>query len=610
MKLVECVPNFSEGRDRVKIKIITDAIAGVDGITLLDVDPGRDTNRTVVTFVGSPQAVEAAAFSGIKTAAEIIDMRLHKGAHARLGATDVCPFIPISGITAAECVKLSHRVGERVGRELNIPVYFYEQSARKKDRKNLPAVRQGEYEGLSEKLQDPHWKPDFGPAAFNPGAGATIIGVRDFLIAYNINLNTRDKRLAADIAFELREKGRSVRKPNPDSPNLLDGEIVRYEKDAYPCAYCADIFHDPKTLIQHSANVHEFDLKALWNEHGYKIDNLQGKALKKPGLFKAVKAVGWYMDSFKRAQISINFNNYHVSSIQAVFDAACRLAVERGLRVTGSELVGLVPLSALLSAGRFYLKKQKRSIGVARDMLIETAIQSLGLNDVAVFEPAKKIIEFAVQGKEPDLASKTVRDFIDELSSNSPAPGGGSAAALAGSLGAALGAMTAALSFEKKGLEKFRENFESYGAEAQELKEKLCFLIDEDTKAFKEVINAGRLPAGNTAEKDFKTKAVKKAAERVLEVPLKVARLSFRVMELAQNLVETGNPNSVSDAGSAAELGLAGVRAAALNVFINLPLIEDIHYAQDKRMEIETLLKKALSLQARVFTKTIGVIGN
>lgn len=610
MKLVECVPNFSEGRDQVKIKIITDAIAGVAGITLLDIDPGRDTNRTVVTFVGSPRAVEEAAFLGIKTAAEIIDMRLHKGAHARLGATDVCPFIPISGITAAECVKLSARVGERVGRELNIPVYLYEQSARKKDRVNLPAVRQGEYEGLSEKLKDPHWKPDFGPAKFNAGAGATILGVRDFLIAYNINLNTRDKRLAADIAFELREKGRSVRIPDPESPNLLDGEIRRYEKDAYPCAYCTEIFPDPKPLIRHSADVHDFDLKALWKEHGYNINRLEGKALKKPGLFKAVKAVGWYMESFKRAQISINFNNFQVSSIPAVFDAACRLSEERGLRVTGSELVGLVPLSAILSAGRFYLKKQKRCTGVARDVLIETAIQSLGLNDVAVFEPAKKIIEFAVQEKEPELVSKTILDFVDDLSSNSPAPGGGSAAALAGSLGAALGAMTAVLSFEKKGLEKYQENFESSAAEAQELKEKLCFLIDEDTKAFNEVIKAGRLPAGNAAEKDLKTKAVKKAAERVLEVPLEVAGLCFRVMELALDLVEKGNPNSVSDAGTAAELGLAGVRSAALNVFINLPRIEDKLYAQNKKREIEVLIKKALSLQARIFNKTIGVIGN
>jgi len=607
MKLVECVPNFSEGRDSLKIKTITDMIQAVEGITLLDVDAGQDTNRTVVTFIGTPEAVEEAAFLGIKTAAEIIDMREHKGAHARLGATDVCPFIPISGLDQDECIDLSRRVGERVGRELNIPVYLYEQSALKKQRINLPAIRQGEYEGLARKLKDPSWKPDYGPAIFNAGAGATIIGVRDFLIAYNINLNTRDQRLATDIAFELREKGRSQRRPNPASANLLDGEIMRYEKDAHPCAYCEKIFPDPQKLIDHSQKVHNHDLKAVWKNNAYNMHKLAGKAVKRPGMFKAVKAVGWYMDSFNRAQISINFNNYKISSLHSVFDAACELAHDRGVRVTGSELVGLVPLKAILDAGKHYLKKQNRHLAVPQAMLIESAVQSLGLNDVAAFDPEEKIIEFAVAAK-PELTSLTILGFTDELSDNSPAPGGGSVAALAGSLAAALGSMVAALSFEKKGLEKYRDKFESWGTETQELKERLSILIDEDTNAFKAVLTARRLPDESPAQKDLKRKAELKAAKAVLEIPLEAAHLSFRAMELAAALAEKGNPNSVSDAGVGAEMGLAGVRSAILNVLINLPLIVDQKYKAQKKEEVETLLKKAETLHNKVFRKTMDII--
>ena len=361
MKLVECIPNFSEGRDASKIKEITDSIESVDGITLLDVDPGSDTNRTVVTFIGNPKAVEKAAFLAIKTASRVIDMTQHEGAHSRIGATDVCPFVPINDFSDKDCIQLSKNVAKRVGNELNIPIYLYEKSAKKQYRSSLPDIRKGEYESLPEKLNDPKWKPDYGPKKFNAKTGATIIGSRDFLIAYNINLNTKDKRLATDIAFEIRESGRSKRIPNPKSSNLLDGQIVR---------------------------------------------NPDGSPVKIPGMFKDVKAVGWYIDTFKQAQISINFNNYKVSTIHDVFDAACRLAEQRGLRVTGSELVGLVPKEALLMAGKHYLKKQNKSLGVPEDDIIDTAIMSLGLNDVVPFDPDQKVIESVIKIK-GDLSTST-----------------------------------------------------------------------------------------------------------------------------------------------------------------------------------------------------------
>jgi len=396
MKLVECVPNFSEGRDGAKIETITEVIGAVDGITILDVDPGADTNRTVVTFVGEPDAVAEAAFQGIKTASEVIDMSQQTGTHPRMGATDVCPFIPVSNVSDEECIALSKQVGQRVGDELGIPVYLYEKSAQSKDRIKLPDIRKGEYEGLAEKLTDPNWEPDFGPAKLHVKAGATVMGCREFLIAYNINLNTKDHRLATDIAFELREAGRSKRVPNPKSKNLLDGEIVRHE---------------------------------------------DGKPVKVPGLFKDVKGIGWYVDAFNRAQISINFNNYKVSTIHDVYDAACRLADERGIRVTGSELVGLIPLEAMVMAGKHYLAKQNRSIGVPTADMVECAVQSLGLNDVTKFDPQEKIIDYAVTSEDRPLMGLTGTGFVEELSTNSPAPGGGSVSALAGSLGAALSSM-------------------------------------------------------------------------------------------------------------------------------------------------------------------------
>ena len=539
---------------------IVSQMDSVSNVTILDVDPGADTNRTVVTIVGNPEVVGEAAFRGIKRASEILDMSTHSGTHPRLGATDVCPFIPISNVSDEECIALSIKVGERVGNELNIPVYLYEKSARKPDRKKLPDIRKGEYEGLAEKLQDKNWKPDFGPAKFHIKAGATIIGCRDFLIAYNINLNTKDHRLATDIAFELREAGRSKRIPNPKSKNLLDGDIVRHD---------------------------------------------DGKPVKIKGIFKDIKAIGWYVENYNRAQISINFNNYKVSPIHEVFDEACRLADERGIRVTGSELVGLIPLEAMLMAGQHYLKKQNRSQGIVQKQIVECAIQSLGLNDVTEFIPDEKIIEYAVNQEKRLLLTMPGKELIDELSSNSPAPGGGSISAMAGALGAALSSMVAALSHEKK--ELLDRNFEmnKIGIKAQQLIDRLSFLVDEDTIAFNQVLVASRLPHETEEEKSAKIDAVRKANKYAISIPMETAEKCFEVIQMAEKLVDRGNPNSVSDVGVAAEIALAGVRGGCMNVLINLNNMDDQEYCSKKKTVVKTLIKKAELLHQTVFKKTM-----
>ena len=562
MKLVECIPNFSEGRDASKIKEITDSIESVDGITLLDVDPGSDTNRTVVTFIGNPKAVEKAAFLAIKTASRVIDMTQHEGAHSRIGATDVCPFVPINDFSDKDCIQLSKNVAKRVGNELNIPIYLYEKSAKKQYRSSLPDIRKGEYESLPEKLNDPKWKPDYGPREFNAKTGATIIGSRDFLIAYNINLNTKDKRLATDIAFEIRESGRSKRIPNPKSSNLLDGQIVR---------------------------------------------NPDGSPVKIPGMFKDVKAVGWYIDTFKQAQISINFNNYKVSTIHDVFDAACRLAEQRGLRVTGSELVGLVPKEALLMAGKHYLKKQNKSLGVPEDDIIDTAIMSLGLNDVVSFDSDQKIIENVIRIK-GELSSSTLSDFVDELSRNSFAPGGGSVSALAGSLGASLISMVANLTHDKKIFFDLKKEMNKVGLEIQSLKDDLLLLVDEDTKAYNQVLAANRLSASSEKELRQKKKLIFEANQYAINVPFKVMSLSLKVLELGKNLVTKGNPSSVSDVGVASEVALAATRGAAMNVLINLINIENSKDQTLKEKEVLELTKKAESIHQFIYNKTLKII--
>ncbi len=608
--LVECVPNFSEGNDQTVIDRITQSIDEVDGVTVLDVDPGKDTNRTVVTFVGSIEAVEEGAFQGIKIAAQVIDMRKHKGTHPRMGATDVCPFIPVSGVKTEDCISLSERVADRVGKELEIPVFLYEYSAKSPERKNLAKIRAGEYEGLSEKLNDPNWKPDYGPARFHPQAGATVMGAREFLIAYNINLNTKDKRIATDIAFELREKGRSLRLLPSDSSNQLDGEIIRYQKNLYPCGQCDKRFKSVKELIKHTKNDHDTDLLKLFDEYKYDVDDLIGKAVKKPGLYKDIKAIGWYLDSYKRAQISINFTNYKRSSIHDVFDSASSLARERGVRVTGSELVGLIPLEALIMTGKHYLKKQGKTTGVPEKDLVECAIQSLGLNDVTPFNPVEKIIDYAVRKPGANLTDMKLADFIDELSTNSPAPGGGSVAALASSLGAALSSMVAALTHEKKGKSDKKSEMDVQGVKAQELKDRLIFLVDEDTTAFKRVMEANRLPSATTKEKEIKSESILNANKYAINVPLEVASLSLKVLERAHNLVENGNPKSVSDAGVAGEVAYAGLRGACLNVLINLSENSalDEEFTERVGKQVFDFLEMALLLHDAIFKMTNDII--
>ena len=547
MKLIECVPNFSEGLNNEVISSIARSIEDVEGISLLDVDPGRDTNRTVVTFVGPPDAVKEAAFQSIKIASELIDMSKHKGAHPRMGATDVFPLIPISGVSIEECIDLSHEIGQRVANELNISVYLYEKSATNSKRSNLADIRAGEYEGLSKKLKDPKWKPDYGPSELNHKAGATAIGVRNFLVAYNINLNTKDQRLATDIAFELREKGRSKRKPNPASPNLLDGEIVR---------------------------------------------NDDGSPVKIKGMFKDVKAVGWYIEDYNRAQISINFNNYKESSIHDVFDAACELATKRGVRVTGSELVGLIPLDALTMAGRFYLKKQNSSLGVSEKEIIEVAVQSLGLNDLEKFNPTKKIFEYAIRSEGDKLVNLSTSELIDEVSTNSPAPGGGSVSALLGSLGASLCSMVASLTFQKKDYIHLREEMSELGVEAQSLKERLTCLIDEDTNAFNSIMLSNKLPSATNEEKKIKNVSIKNAYQLAIDIPYEVASLCLKVLQLCAPLTKKGNPNSISDVGVACESALAGFRGASMNVMINLSGLSDKNYQTKMKQKLDKMNKE------------------
>ena len=563
-QLIECVPNFSEGSDQNMINNIVNKINSVDGITILDIDSGKDTNRTVVTFVGKPDSVIDAAFEGIKEASQLIDMSSHTGTHPRIGATDVCPLIPIKGISMDECVKYSHQLAERVGTQLKIPVYLYENSAKNPDRKNLAVIRDGEYEGLKKKLNDKQWKPDFGPAEFNAFSGATVIGCREFLIAYNINLNTKDKRLATDIAFEIREQGRSKRIKNPESSNLLDGEIVR---------------------------------------------NNDGSPVKVPGMFKDVKAIGWYVSEYNRAQISINFINYKVSSIHDVFDTVCKLAEERGVRVTGSELVGLIPMDAVLLAGKHYLTKQNRTMGVSEKDIIECAVQSLGLDDVSKFDPNEKIIENSIDDNDNGLMDLSGKDLIDLISDSSPAPGGGSVSAIAGSLGAALVSMVASLTHEKKDYIGSRKKMNEIGLAAQDLKARLIHLVEEDTQAFNSILVANRLPDKTSEQKEYKEKKVFQANKYAIEIPLETANLSLEVIKLSVDLIEYGNPNSVTDAEVASEVGLAGVRGGCMNVMINISGLENIDdYDPDIQHKIDSLNDEANGLYKKAFDNTKKII--
>lgn len=539
MKLVECVPNFSEGVDKNILNAIANEIKSVKNVTLLDVDPGADTNRTVFTMVGVPDAVVDAAFLAIKKAGELIDMSKHHGAHPRMGATDVCPFIPVSEMTMDECVALSKKLGKRVGEELGIPVYLYEYSATKPEWRNLAEIRKGEYEAIPEKIKDPYWTPDFGPFIFNEKSGMTAIGAREFLIAYNINLNTRDKKKAQDIAEIIREKGRVKR--------------------------------DEKGAIVKDAN---------------------GEKVFEDGLFTNCKAVGWYIDEYKRAQISMNLTNYKITAPHIVLDKVRDLAAEKGVVVTGSELVGLIPKDAIISAGKYYMKKLGESAGLPDRQIIETAVQSMGLAELSPFDIDKKVIEFAIKA-ENRLADLTLEGFCDELSTDSPAPGGGSVAALCASMSAGLSAMVANLTINKKGYEANWEKAKEIAEEAQHVKNKAIQAIDDDTQAFYEMMDAMRLPKASDAEKQTRNNAIQEATKKAILIPLESLEIAHECVLLGERIAQIGNKNALSDAGVAAITANAAAKAAYLNVKINMGSIEDQSF-KTTIMEKAEALKKAV----------------
>lgn len=557
--LLECVPNFSEGRDSEIIKQITDAIRSVDGITLLDVDPGKATNRTVVTFVGAPEEVIEAAVRGGKKSAELIDMAKHTGEHPRFGAMDVCPLVPVSGITMEETVEYAQKLGRRLGEEAGLTVYLYENAATSDQRRNLAAVRAGEYEGLKEKLAKPDWQPDFGPAEFNARSGATAVSARNFLIAYNVNLNTTSTRRANAIAFDVREKGRIKREGDP-----LTGPIV---KDG------------------------------------------NGEAVWEPGSLKAVKAIGWYIEEYGVAQISMNLTNIGVTPVHVAFDEVVAKAAERGIRVTGSELVGLIPLRAMLDAGKYFLRKQERSVGIADAEIIKIAIKSLGLDDLSPFDPEEKIIEYAIADKMHErLVDHSIKGFADETASESPAPGGGSVSAAVGAFGVALGTMVANLSAHKRGWDDRWEEFSDWADRGKAYQDELIRLVDEDTAAFNRVMAAFGLPQANEEEKAARQQAIQDATRGAIEAPFRVMEVALESMEVMKAMAEIGNPNSISDAGVGALCARTAVRGAYLNVQINVGDLEDRAYVEDVLARGEEMLVQAETMERGILTVVEGKV--
>jgi glutamate formiminotransferase/formiminotetrahydrofolate cyclodeaminase len=561
MQLIECVPNFSEGRDLTIIKQITDEIEAVEGVRLLNVDPGKATNRTVVTFVGEPEKVIEAAYRAIKKAGEVIDMSRHTGEHPRMGATDVCPLIPISNISMEEVADCARRLAERVGQGLQIPIYLYEYAQPDKSRSNLSVIRAGEYEGFFKKIKQPEWKPDFGPAEFDAKRGATVIGARDFLIAYNINLNTTSVRRANSIAFDVREAGRVMREGDP-----INGRIIT-------------------------------------DEHG--------KARSIPGSLKAVKAIGWYIEEYGIAQISMNLTNIEITPVHKAFDEVCKKADARGIRVTGSELVGLIPLKSMLDAGKYFLAKQERSTGVSEKELVRIAIKSMGLDELAPFKPEERIIEYLLQSKaDSRLVSMTLSDFADETASESPAPGGGSIAAYAGVLGASLATMVANLSAHKKGWDDRWNEFSEWAEQGQHYKNELLKLVDKDTAAFNRIMDAFALPKGTDDEKAARTNAIQEATRYAIEVPFSVMKLAYQSMEVIKAMAETGNPNSVTDAGVAALCARAAVLGAFMNVQINATGYNDKTFTAKLLAEGQALRQMALDREAEILEIVDGKIGS
>ena len=541
-QIIECVPNFSEGRDMEIIRQITNEAEAVNGVKLLDVDPGAATNRTVVTFVGGPEEVIEAAFRCIKKASEIIDMQHHKGEHPRFGATDVCPLIPISGISMEETAKYAHKLAERVGKEIGIPVYCYENAAKSPERRNLANVRAGEYEGLPKKLSNPQWKPDFGPAVFVPKTGAVAIGARDFLVAYNINLNTTSTRRANALAFDIREKGRPMREGNP-----ITGKIVKDEK---------------------------------------------GEPVMIPGSLKACKAIGWFIEEYGIAQVSINLTNISITPVHIAFEEACKKAAERGLRVSGSEIVGLVPKKVLIDAGKYFLKKQNRSLGIHEEEIIKIAVKSMGLDDLKPFHPREKVIEYLLEDKQKNrLVDFSCEGFANETASESPAPGGGSVSAYMGALGISLATMVANLSSHKAGWDERWEEFSDWAEKGQAFKDELLFLVDEDTHAFNKIMDAFSLPKGTDVEKQARKQAIQEATRYAIEIPLRVMSRAYESMEVIKAMAENGNPNSVSDAGVGALAARSAVKGAALNVKINAASYDDKSYVAE-------ILQKAAAIES------------
>ncbi len=603
-KIVECVPNFSEGRDESVIAEIAAVIERVAGVSLLDVDPGRDTNRTVITFVGPPDAVSEAAFRAVKRAAELIDMRRHKGAHPRFGATDVLPFVPVSGVTMADCVEIARRVGRRIGEELGIPVYLYEEAATRPERRSLSKVRAGEYEGLPDKLRDPQWKPDFGPAEFNPKTGAIAVGAREFLIAYNINLNTMDRRYANDIAYTLRERGRWKRRGNTE-PFYYKGEVVYFPGDGrYPCGPCDFVADSFDALAEHYREAHGGDLRRRYEDLGIDPANPSGPVFT-DGRFRHVKAIGWVIEDYRRAQISMNLTNYRVSPPHAVLEAAREEARKRGIVVTGSEIVGLVPYEAMRQAAVYYLQRMRKSTGIPVPDLMETAIQSMGLRDVAEFDPSEKVL--GLPKVEGPLVLRPTHDFVDEVSRDTPAPGGGSVAALAGALAGALAAMVANLSVGKPEFDDRYERLCSIAERAQAVKDALVRAVDEDTRAFDKVIEAMRMPKDTEAERAERAKAMEEGYKAATRVPLDTVRRCRDALALCREMAEMADPEMVSDVGTGAHMALAGARAAAYNVRINLRHIGDEEFAARTRDEAERLLAESAEL-ARAVTEAVEAV--
>ncbi len=605
-QIVECVPNFSEGRDQSVLDQISQAIKSVDGVQLLDVDPGADTNRTVFTFIGNPDAVVEAAFQAIRCAGQLIDMRNHTGTHPRMGATDVCPFIPVSNITVEECVQLSHKLAKRVGEELEIPVYLYEHAATSPERTNLATIRKGEYEGLEDKLNDPAWKPDYGPARFNARSGATVIGVREFLIAYNVTLNTREKKYAVDIALELREKGRPKRVGNI-TPFYTNGTQVKHEPGKYLCGSCDDVCATPEELAAHCRDAHRYDLAEILKEHDMSLDNLDGKAAIKPGTFTHCKAIGWFVDEYDRAQISINLTNYKITPPHLVLEETRRLAAERGLVVTGSEIVGLIPFEALYQAGLYYLQKQDKSAGLPVDDVLKMAVYSMGLEDVSEFKLEEKVLGYpSLEGR--SLVQMRTADLVDEISRDTPAPGGGSVSALASAMGAGLASMVAGLTISKKGYESVKEDMAHVGEHAQKLKRSLVEGVDDDTDAFNAYFEALRMPRKTKEEKERRDAAMQDGLKLAIDVPLKTAKDSLEAIRACAVVVKKGNVNSVTDGGVGAEMAYAGLRGAILNVKINLPGIKDDAYVTDMKQACEELIREGTELMADIREQVASTI--